>query len=581
MKKSVAFMLFFWFVLGGFVGCGSDSQQNESSNQINSVEAVISTDDVVFVDKNGESVYRIVRPKDDVNATALSKQIYARMKSRFGINVRNVSDEEDGTDSYEILIGNCNRPEIETVKKYLAQKTGARYDDYIICTVGKKIAIFSQSEDSLKQAVQYFTDNYFSSTTVSGGIEYISKVEGDFEDVKVNGVPIGNFSVIREHYNASYLTEIEINELIESLYSRTGYRLGFFHDAYKEPMKYEIIVGNADRDGVEKIADYDAYRITVKDSKIYINGGSPHATAMAVSEFGKMLKGELSNGISVVGSYEQALNKYDKTVTLYKKWGDDFDGNEIDADTWRIGDRSMQTPGLNGKIQVRSDNPEDVYVSDGKFYMCAREDDHYYYGGIIQTYKTYKYGYVEMSSIIPHGTGFWTALYMCTEDTQSAIDPSLPQLAGPEYDVMECFGNSEHFAANIHSWPSIGKAVYGWEHNSLDTGYGNEKRYHSPDKGVVLGYDFHTYGMMWDSEKVTFTCDADPYFSYDTTTNLQDIETNNHNVWLRIAMNVGSSTNPEPGITDNPDDWQNTNKFIVDWIHVYQKDDGLSECTLN
>ena len=78
-----------------------------------------------------------------------------------------------------------------------------------------------------------------------------------------------------------------------------------------------------------------------------------------------------------------------------------------------------------------------------------------------------------------------------------------------------------------------------------------------------------------EQRKVTFTCDADPFFSYDTTTNEQDIETNNHNVWIRIAMNVGSATNPEPGITDNPDDWQNTNKFVVDWINVYQRNDGM------
>lgn len=40
-------------------------------------------------------------------------------------------------------------------------------------------------------------------------------------------------------------------------------------------------------------------------------------------------------------------------------------------------------------------------------------------------------------------------------------------------------------------------------------------------------------------------------------------------------MNVGSATNPESGITDDPNDWQNTNKFVVDWINVYQKNDGI------
>jgi beta-glucanase (GH16 family) len=540
---------------------------------------VLCRDDVSFLDANNESVYRIVRPDGDIETNLIAQNLLKCVKDALGVGIKNVSDLEDGTDMFEILIGDVNRPEVKTAKAYLFEKSGGRYEDYIICTIGKKIVIYSQSYDSLRIAIEYFAENYLMPQGVKNGIEYIYQSKAEYQNVSVNGVSIGRFSFVRQHYNASYLTELEMNRLVEDLFSRTGYRLAIVHDEYVEPAEYEIVVGNANRDGVEKIADYDEFRIEIKGKKIYLNGGSAHATAMAVAEFKKMLNGDLADKMSVTGTYETALATYDKTKTLYKTYGEDFDGNEIDTSKWKVGDTSMYTPALNGKIQVRSERSDDVFQRDGKYYMCARADEHFYYGGIIQTYATYRYGYIEMSSVIPHGKGFWTALYLCTDDTISYVDPETSLLAGPEYDVMECFGNSEHFAANIHSWPNVGKAMYGWEHNSLDTNYSNEKRYHSPDKGVVLGYDFHTYGMMWDSERVTFTCDADPYFSYDTTTNLQDIETNNHNVWIRIAMNVGSATNPEPGITENPDDWHKTNKFIIDWVNVYQKNDG--KCMLN
>ena len=577
MKKAMALFIGAMLVIGIFAGCSGETETGQSSqfDTSGATDTLLSIEDVGFLDENGDSVYRIVRPKDDSDATAVAQLVYKQMKSLLGVKIRNISDAEDGADQYEILVGNCNRPEVEVAKRYLEQKTGGRYADYIICTVGKKIVIYSQSQKSLQAAADYFAVNLLNPEGIKGGIEYIHKVEGEFEDITVNQAPIGRYTIIRQHYNASYLTELELNALIDDVFSRSGYKLQLKHDKYTEPSQYEIIVGNCDREGVEKITNSDEYRITVKGDKVYLNGGSAHATAMAVTEFKKLFKGNITDSISKSGSYDQTMAGYDKSVTLYKTFEENFDGTEINTDIWKNGDPTAWDTGLNGKQQLRSTDPNDVYVKDGSFYICAREDDENYYGGIIQTYATYKYGYIEMSSKIPHGTGFWTALYLCTDDLYSAIDPSLPQLAGPEYDVMECFGNSEHYQANIHSWPAAGGEIKGWEHISLDGPvYGNDKRYHSVDAGVPLGYDFHTYGMMWDDERVTFTCDADPFFSYDTTLNEQDIETNNHSVWIRIAMNVGSATNPEPGITDSIEDWQNTNKFQVDWINVYQKNDG-------
>ncbi len=580
MKRLISLICVLALGLCLFAGCSSKENKNSYNNESTEVADVISKDDIKFLTSDNESVYRVVRPDGEPQVTEVAVFLSAKMRSILGAKVRNTSHTEDGTDQYEILLGNCDRPETERAKEYLYNKTGGRYNDYIICSIGKKIVIFSENPECLQTAAKIFIERLVNVKGIKGGIEQIYAAKGNFETLTVNSVPIGRFSFVRPHYNSSYLTELEMEKAVEQVYSKTGYRLKILHDTYSQISDYEIIVGDCEREGVERITGYDDFKITVSGTKVFINGGSAHATAMAVSEFLKMLVGDVTDGDSVVNTYSEALRNYDIGTTLYKTWGEDFDGEEINRDVWRVGDPNVSWEGLNGKTQVRSSDPDDVYIKDGCFYITAREDEEYYYGGVIQTYGTYKYGYIEMSSKIPHGRGFWTALYLCSDDRYSVNDSSIPMLASPEYDVMECFGNSEHYQANIHSWPRNGAdGLYGWEHISLDNTHSNEKRYHSPDNGIVLGYDFHTYGMMWDSEKVTFTCDGDAFFSYDTTTNEQDIETNNHNVWIRIAMNVGSATNPEPGITEDPNDWQKTGRFIVDWVNVYQKNDG--KCALN
>lgn len=581
MKRVICLICMLTLAFCLFAGCVSKETEGSHNNESAQAQDVISRDDIVLLNDDKESVYRVVRPDGDPQVVEVAVFVSAKMGALLGNKVRNVSHTEDGADQHEILLGNCDRPETEKAKEYLYNKTGGHYDDYIICSIGKKIVIFFENPQCLRTAAEYFIENIVNPNgIIKGGIEYVYKVEANFDDITVNSVPIGRFSFVRPHYNSSYLTQVEMEKTVEQLYSKTGYRPKILHDTYYKAQTYEIIVGDCEREGVERITGYDDFKITVSGTKVFINGGSAHATAMGVAEFSKMLVGNVTDSDSFVSTYSDALRNYDVATTLYKTWGEDFDLEQIDTVVWRVGDPVTKWDGLNGKVQVRSSDPNDVYVKDGLFYITAREDEDYYYGGVIQTYGTYKYGYIEMSSKIPHGKGFWTALYLCSDDRYSAVDSTMPMLASPEYDVMECFGNSEHYQANIHSWPRNGAdGLYGWEHISLDNTHGNEKRYHSPDNGIVLGYDFHTYGMVWDSEKVTFTCDGDAFFSYDTNTNEQDIETNNHNVWIRIAMNVGSATNPEPGITEDANDWQKTGRFIVDWVNVYQKNDG--KCALN
>ena len=575
MKRFIVLLMSVILCFGLFVGCGSgDTASNNGSEGGSVSDGVFFKGDVKFITGDNEAVYIIVRPDGNDDATAVSQIVFKKYKDVTGATAKNQSDASDGTDKYEILIGDTNRPETATAKQYLAEKVGRRYDDFIVCTIGKKIVIYSQSKKGLQSAADYFVSNYLKKDGFSGGILYTEAAKGEFTDVNINGVNIAYFRIVRPHFNFSYLVQLEIDNLINTVYTKMGYMLDCVHDEYAKDYDYEIIIGDVSFTGSEKISDLDSYKVTVDGKKVYLNGGSAYATAMAVSEFTKLLATDVTDSVSKAGSYNDNVKNYDKNTLKYA-WGDDFNGDALDTSKWYQSTmKESGTKGENGKTSVRSDNPNDVYVNDGKFHICARQDEQYYYGGRITSQKTmrYKYGYLEMSAVLPHGSDFWVALWACGDAGQATSDQMNMY---PEIDVVECFGNSAMYYANCHSWPTMYGEQNGLVHTSLDDTHANEKKYQCPDS-KRLTETFHTYGMMWTPDAMTFVCDADPYFTYNFRDDNEDKNTFNQEMYLIISMALGFENNSTSINNATPDDWEYTNKYIVDWVNIYQKDDGKS-----
>ncbi len=578
IKRLASILLVLLFCLGLFAGCGSDGDADGSDNAstvggtIDS--SVFFTGKIDYKGADGEALYGIVRPEGDANVISAAQTVFKGMKDVVGVNAKNQTDDTDGTDRYEILIGETNRPETATAKQYLSENVGGRYEDIIVCSIGKKIVIYAKSQQALEKAANYFVTTYVKAEGISGGILYTEATKGDFKNITVNGEPIGKFTIVRPHFNSSYLTEMEIESLVDSVYKNTGYMLDVAHDAYKNGGDYEIVIGECERDGVKYFNDTDAYNITVSGKKVYLNGGSAHATAIAVSEFAKLLSSDVKDQ-DTNGSYQTAIASYDAATTLRYAWGDDFNGDKLDTSKWyQSTEKDSGSKGENGKTSVRSSNPNDVFLNDGRFYICAREDDNYYYGGRITSQKTmrYKYGYLEMSAVLPHGSDFWIALWACGDAGESTAKEYNMY---PEIDVVECFGNSAWYAANCHSWPTVYGEIAGLEHTSLDDSHGNDKKYQCPDS-KLLGDGFHTYGMMWTADAMTFVCDGNAYFTYNFQDGTEDKNTFTQEMYLIISMALGFESSAASINDATPEQWANTNKYIVDWVNIYQKDDGSS-----
>lgn len=535
-----------------------------------------------WTDANGEAVYRVVRP--DGSDSAAAGQIFKQIKSIVGVNIKNMTDTEDGTDVYEILVGETNRPETKQARDYLLANVGGRVDDYIICTIGKKIVIYGMSRDALTAAAEYFTANFVKPEGVKGGIKYFYAKKDGYTDAAINGVPINKFVFVRQRYNTSYVTQVQIEESIALITEKTGFALELVEDN-AEAAQYEIIVGDAKRDGVADVTNTDEYTIKVSGKKVYLNGGSPAATAMAVSEFVKLLtSGAVTDQSSISGNYSQTINSYDKSTYYYPTWTDDFDapadGHEtgVDLTKWKWG--TDTAPGHNGRTSVRSQSAEHLFVKDGMLNFYAAYDDANYYGFKLVTSgkMNFRYGILEMSAILPHGDAFWISLWA---NSLQNVDDVSPSAFFTEVNVVEMFGNSGSEASNLHGWLKSGqREVYNelWapqglaEHWSLDGKYSAYKKYSCPDGRFNNG--LHTFTYIWDENTSKFACDGNVYFELDHNEQPHYKQTFTQPIYLILSQATCFASGAGRNMADDAPEWTTTNNFQIDYVHIYQKDDG-------
>ena len=148
MRKIVSFITVIAFVLGLFAGCSGDSSDSSSSEQGTGA----SKGDIVYVNADGDAVYRVIRPQESDGSNAAQK-VFKAFKD-LGIRMVSTTDWEDGTDMFEILVGNTNRQETETAKNLLIEKTGGRYEDYIICSMYIRLSMANSWESAPYAAVE-------------------------------------------------------------------------------------------------------------------------------------------------------------------------------------------------------------------------------------------------------------------------------------------------------------------------------------------------------------------------------------------------------------------------------------------
>ena len=532
MKRCVAVMLILVVFIGLMAGCGN---ANKSTDEI------FSRENVSFLNTYGESVYRIIRPTDCREVSDASALIYEKLKTELDKKIKHQQDYKKEDGRYEILIGNTNRPESKQALDYLYNNGYCKYNDFIICTIGKKIVINGVNFEAVNNAAQYFVNNIFNAGGIAGGILYINKTEGEFQKIAINGDEIQNFRLIRDITSRSWLIQEEVRKLQDFIKCRTGFYLPLENDTEVERTQYEICIGSTNRVLKKSLEEYDYgdYEIKIAGNKVYLLGGSTYAEQVAVTEFLSMLKkGSVTDADSKRGSYKETVANYDSKTYYRYVWGDEFDTNRLLESNWRI------IGFTNGKAQAVKNNAT-FDMHNGNIIMRAIKKDNGTYqhcDAIKSHYFAFNKGYLELRALIPDSTGVYSSFWLNGD--------------GLEIDIFESLGTAHRLVANIHYWRSTENGG----HISLDGAITPTGTRHYTLNNGSFSDQYHTVGFLWTDTEVRFFCDGEEYYYHPTDEYFVD-------KYLKIitGFNVGWSGRVEPN-----DKVEFPLEYKIDYLRLYQ-----------
>jgi len=264
----------------------------------------------------------------------------------------------------------------------------------------------------------------------------------------------------------------------------------------------------------------------------------------------KVTKGNDTFSLTQTVTISQDDPDYADTYRLV--WSDEFNGTEVNTDYWTF--ETGATGWGNNELQnyTSGDNAE---IKDGRLIITARKINENKEAGsytssriITKGQKEFKYGRMEIRAKLPSGTGIWPAIWMLGANFSTAGWP-----ACGEIDIMEYVGYQPNIVhATVHTTAGSG-----------GSGDGSSKVLETCEE------EFHSYGVIWTSESLTFYID-----SIENVTHTYDPVSKNADNWpfdkpqffiLNVA--VGGDWGGVQGIDNNifPQSME------IDYVRVYQE----------
>lgn len=253
-------------------------------------------------------------------------------------------------------------------------------------------------------------------------------------------------------------------------------------------------------------------------------------------------------------------------------WSDEFDGKAIDRSKWdfQIGTGSQYGLVGWGNNEQQYYTEENAYIEKGNLVLEAKKEDKngmHYTSARLRTMAqdetplfSTTYGYIEARIKMPVASGFWPAFWMLP-----ATDAYSTWAASGEIDIMEAKGRLPNrvYGTLHYGQPSPGNRYSGG-------------MYKFPDGGTIG--DWHTYQVQWEPGLMRWLVDGVAY--YEMTQ------------WWSMAADEAEPY-PYPAPYDKPfyillnfalggnfdgdaqlDDSALPAKMYVDYVRVYQRDDG-------
>ncbi len=244
------------------------------------------------------------------------------------------------------------------------------------------------------------------------------------------------------------------------------------------------------------------------------SGGSVVQFAAALSD------DELPASVKAAGNY-----------TL--KWSDDFEGSAVDTSKWNVLNKSNYGSGNNEDECYTSAN---ATVAGGLLNLTAKREtvsgcgtnpqggsNYYWTSGALTTRAmggSLKYafteGYAQVKLKAPRGNPYWPAFWLVSSGESG--EPGWPDYG--EFDVVELYGGHPdsaygtlHYSAGGHvqTWPN--------QYNVATKAPNSNQGIVVPPLATGAANDWHTYGLLWTSNRLTWYVDGVPYQYFDGSNN--------------------------------------------------------------
>ena len=255
-------------------------------------------------------------------------------------------------------------------------------------------------------------------------------------------------------------------------------------------------------------------------------------------------------------------------------WHDEFLEDCLDKTKWSF-ERLMFNPGL-----YYDNSGKNIRIENGMLHMEVTKNE-----GKISTANSlttkntmlFRYGYVEMRAKIPFCRGAWPSFWM-KGDTRFSRSVENRNNWFSEIDIFENFSKIDTVSPNIHRWGKINGEE---SHEMLPPEVKGKAKNFKFESHQIAANEFHTYGMLWQKDKISFFVDDNMYFSADIDENCYLCNDSRNDTWgfhdphyLIINNEVFTrdlSWYPENSDITAEDDFDIN--YYVDYVRLYQSGD--------
>jgi beta-glucanase (GH16 family) len=239
-------------------------------------------------------------------------------------------------------------------------------------------------------------------------------------------------------------------------------------------------------------------------------------------------------------------------------WSDEFNGNTIDPNTWTY-DIGASGWG-NNELEYYTSNAANSYVADGCLHIAALKPSpgHRHYTSArmkSQGLFSFQYGRIEWRAQLPHGVGFWPALWLLGTNISSVGWPRCGEI-----DVVENKGSDLEM-----------------DQGSLHSGSDETAIYHFLDGDSVT--NFHTYTLDWAPKAFLFYVDGHLYETQTRWSSALGAYPTPFDQPFFIIMNiaVGGNYLGNPGTDKIDAESSFPGEMLVDYVRIYNQTGGKDE----